>query len=236
MKRLRIYLALILFVLPLIVFPRLSSAWHDETHIAIAKIAGYHKWFNAAGPDMIKIKAEEIEKNNHYVNNPPATVITPEMVLAQTERYDQRDPDGHLYGAIIASLRDYFKGEKKQKYDEYHLAFCAHYVGDLSNPFHNTLYNSFNRKYHKMSERMVNVKILDSLNRIKIYPIVIDSEETLAKEIARIANLSLKLGYKIESENRLLTQEEGYEQISHSASLFKGILGYVEMRDKGNNT
>jgi hypothetical protein len=47
-------------------------------------------------------------------------------------------------------------------------------------------------------------------------------------EIARIANLSLKKGYQIEDEKRLLTRDEAYEQISYSASLFKAILEYVE--------
>jgi hypothetical protein len=69
---------------------------------------------------------------------------------------------------------------------------------------------------------------LDNLDKIKIYPIWIASEEDLAKEIARIGNLSLALGYKLEDENRILTKEEAYHQISHSASLFKGILEYVK--------
>ena len=55
-----------------------------------------------------------------------------------------------------------------------------------------------------------------------------ETEEDLAKEIARIANLSIALEYKMEDENRVLTKEEAYEQIGHSASLFKGILEYVK--------
>jgi hypothetical protein len=35
-------------------------------------------------------------------------------------------------------------------------------------------------------------------------------EEELAKKIAPIANLSLKLGYKMKAEDRLLTREEAY--------------------------
>jgi hypothetical protein len=33
----------------------------DETHIAAAKVAGYSKWFNVCGLDMIKVKAEKWE-------------------------------------------------------------------------------------------------------------------------------------------------------------------------------
>ena len=64
-------------------------------------------------------------------------------------------------------------------------------------------------------------------NEIKMYPIRITSEQDLAKEIARIANLSKTLGYKLEDEFRVLTEEEAYHQLGHSASLFKDILEYV---------
>jgi len=205
-----------------------SYPWHDETHIAIAKAAGYRKWFNAVGADMAKLKAGDVEKFNHFADNPRGTVVTPEMVFEQVKKYNRPDdPKGHLYGAIIASIRDYLRYRQEGKYGEYHLAFCAHYVGDLSQPLHNTLYDSYNRKYHKTTDGIINDEVLDNIDRIKIYPIKIESEKDLAKEIARIANLSMKKGYQIEDENRLLTKEEAYEQISQSASLFRAILMYV---------
>lgn len=60
-----------------------TSAWHDETHLAIAKAAGYQKWYNATGADMAKIKAGNMERHNHHVNNPMGTVVTEHMVLSQ---------------------------------------------------------------------------------------------------------------------------------------------------------
>ena len=227
MKRLHIFIYIIVLALLGTTFPRRASAWHDETHLAIAKAAGYYKWYTAIGADMTKLKAGDIENSNHYVNNPPGTIITPEMVMAQTEKYTRIDEKGHLYGAIIVSVRDYIREKKKGKYGEYHLGFCAHYVGDLSQPLHNTLLNSFNRKHHVSLDGIIDEEVLNNLQRIKLYPVVIDSEQTLAKEVARIANLSLKLGYQIEAEDRLLRKEEAYRQISHSASLLKGILEYV---------
>lgn len=209
-----------------------SYAWHDETHIAIAKATEYKKWFNATGADMAKLKAGNVEKRNHYVNNPRGTTVTPEMVLQQAKKYNKiNDRMGHLYGAIIASVRDYLKAKHEGKYGEYHLAFCAHYVGDLSQPLHNTLYNSYNRKNHGTTDGIINDEVLDNLNKIKIYSIKIESEKDLANEIARIANISLKKGYQIQDEKRLLTKEEAYEQISHSSSLFRAILRYVEKID-----
>ena len=229
MRAIRIYLITVLAIHIFFVFPTVSPAWHDETHIAIAKSAGYYKWFNACGADMAKLKAGDKESHNHYcLSNPPDRMVTSELIMEQVERYNQVDEGGHLYGAIIASVRDYITVKRMGKYAEYHLAFCAHYVGDLSQPLHNTLYNAFNQKYHVKIDGIINHEVLENFHKIKIYPITIESEKDLAKEIARIANLSRALGYKIESEDRLLTKQEAYVQISHSASLFKAILQYTE--------
>ena len=211
-------------------YPSTSSAWFDETHLAIAKVAGYQKWFNAAGPDVAKMKMGDKEGHNHFVNNPRGTVVTPEMILAQVERYNQKDPYGHLYGAIVASVRDYIEAKKRGRYAEYHLAYCAHYIGDLSQPLHSILYSDYNKKNHTKTDGVINDGILDNLEAIKVYPIEIKTEEELAKEIARIANLSMALGYKLEDEGRILSKEEAYQQISHSASLFRAVLRYVEGR------
>ena len=70
--------------------------------------------------------------------------------------------------------------------------------------------------------------MLDHLERIKIYSIEIKSEDDLVREIARIANLSMKLGYQLEAENRILSKEEAYVQLGHSASLLKAILDYTQ--------
>ena len=231
MRNFNFYVITLLVLILVTALPGFSPAWHDETHIAITKSAGYHKWFNATGADMAKLKAGDIESHNHYVNNPPETIFTPELVLSQTEKYNQFDEKGHLYGAIIASLRDYLTDKRKGKYAEYHLGFCAHYVGDLSQPLHNTHYNSYNREHHVTTDGIVNHQVLANPQRIKIHPITINSEEDLAREIATVANQAMELGDRIEAEGRLLTKEEAYTQISQSASLFRAILEYVEKID-----
>jgi hypothetical protein len=38
----------------IVFFDSPAHAWVDETHIAVAKVAGYPKYFNACGQDMIK--------------------------------------------------------------------------------------------------------------------------------------------------------------------------------------
>ena len=77
---------------------------------------------------------------------------------------------------------------------------------------------------------MINDGILGNLEMVKVYDIEIKSEEDMAKEIARIANFSMAMGYKLEDEGRLLSREEAYQQISHSASLFRAVLRYLEGR------
>ena len=229
MRKVRIYSVTMFAITIFFIFPNVSLAWHDETHIAVAKRAGYYKWFNACGADMAKLKAGDRESHNHYsLSNPAGRIVTSALVMGQVEKYNQVDMGGHLYGAIIASVRDYIRVKRMGKYAEYHLAFCAHYVGDLSQPLHNIRRNAFTREYHGRIDGIINDEVLDNLHKVKIYPITIESEKELAKEIARIANLSRELGYKIDSEDRLLRKGEAYTQISHSASLFKAILQYTE--------
>ncbi len=204
-----------------------TFAWFDETHLAVGKAAGYKKWYNAAGADVAKVKAGKIESHNHYSNSLRGTVITSTMVLEQAKRYDTVDPKGHLYGAIIGSFRKYVKARKANDYPENHMAYLVHYIGDLSMPLHNSMYNSFNKKYHMANDGIIDKEVLENLNKIKLYNVKIRSEADLASEVARIANLSKALSRQLEREDRLMTKKEAYRQISHSASLLKGVLKYV---------
>ena len=202
-------------------------AWYEETHLAIAKAAGYAKWYNAAAADIAKAKMGSREGHNHYHVSPHGTVITPDMVLRQASLYDRIDPGGHLYGAIIGSLRDYLRVRETGKYAENQMAYLVHYVGDLSMPLHHAPHNAFNRKYHAANDGIIEHEVLANLDKIRIYDLSIDSEKDLAVAVARIANLSKTLGQKLEREDRLMTRVEAYTQVSHSASLLKAILRYA---------
>lgn len=216
-------------LLLLVVLSGSAHAWFGKTHLAIAKAAGYRNWHNAAAADLAKMKAGNIEEYNHYVNNRRGTVINPGMVIDQAKKYNNpRDRDGHLYGAIVASVRLYLKDKKKGRYPEDHMAYCVHYVGDLSMPLHNILYNDYNKKYHMEMDGIIEHGIMDNLSKIKIEKIVIKNEKDLVKEIVRIANISKDLAFRLEDENRMITEEEAYRQVSYSASLLKAILEYVE--------
>ncbi len=207
-----------------------ALAWHDETHVAVAKAAGYRKWYNAVGADIAKIKAGPIERNNHHYNNTANAEVTPEMAIAQTARYnDPTDAEGHLYGAIVAAIREYRSTVQAGKYPEYHMAFCVHYIGDLSNPLHNTLYDEFNRLRHEANDGTVEDEVMDNISLIEahMHPVKILPdrwEEDLAGEIARIANTAHELGKKLRAEGRNMTRAEAYKQLGQSASLLKALI------------
>ncbi len=217
----------------LVIISLQAHAWYDKTHLAVAKVAGLTSWYNAAGPDLAKIKAGNIESYNHWYNNNAEAEVTPQMVLAQIGRYNERnkllDSEGHLYGAIIASLRAYGKDLRAGKYAQYHLAYCAHYIADLSQPLHNIPHDDFSKSWHAIDDGIVEETILDEPQKIirHVYAIQLthdNFEADLASEIARIANLSRKLGYKLRAENRSITREEAHIQLGHSASLLKAVL------------
>ena len=224
-------------VLGLLLIFSSAHAWHDKTHLTVAKVAGLHSWYNAAGPDLAKIKAGNIESYNHWFNNNAEAEVTAQMVFDQIERYNQRnkllDPEGHIYGAIIASLRAYEKDLRTGKYAKYHLAYCVHYIADLSQPLHNIPYDDFNKTFHDINDGIVESTIMEEPQKIVRHMYVIELsknnfEADLAREIARIANIARKLGYKLRAENRSITKEEAYVQLGHSASLFKAVLQHYQ--------
>ena len=172
-----------------------------------------------------------------WYNNNAETEVTPKMVIAQIERYNKDslvlDSEGHLYGAILASLRAYDQFSSAGKYAEYHLDYCAHYITDLSQPLHNIPYDDYNKTWHSLTDGVVEESVWNESEKIveQMYDIRLSREtfeEDLAREIARIANLSRLLGYKLRKDNRNITKEEAYKQLGHSASLLKAVLRHVQ--------
>ena len=212
-----------------------SSAfgWYDKTHLAVAQAVGYERWYNAAGADIAKLKAGNVEGFNHFYNNLEDKDVTSELVLSRVKSYDNpRDKKGHLYGAIVGSLRAYKKSTREFKYAEHHIAYCVHYVEDLSQPFHNLPNDEFNIQHHNKNDRTVDEEVLENLAKIKanMHTIVLRPdtfEQDLAREIARIANTARHLGLRLKKEKRDMTKEEAYQHLGHSASLLQAILKYL---------
>ena len=212
-----------------------AYAWHDKTHLSIAEAAGFELWYSATAPDVAKSKSEfrPIEEKNHYFNNNAQKEVDEVMVLEQASRYNKTgDAEGHLYGAIIGAVRAYKEESASGKYAEYPLVFCAHYIGDLSMPLHNTEYDDFNKKRHTVNDGIIESSVRNNIGYIQrnMSEITIENESDLAREIAKVANTARRLGIKIRKENRNMTQEEAYIQVSQSSSLLKAVLNYVRKK------
>ena len=212
-----------------------AYAWHDKTHLSIAEAAGFELWYSAAAPDVAKSKSEfrPIEEKNHYFNNNAQKEVDEAMVLEQASRYNKTgDAEGHLYGAIIGAVRAYKEESASGKYAEYPLVFCAHYIGDLSMPLHNTEYDDFNKKRHTVNDGIIESSVRNNIGYIQrnMSEITIENESDLAREIAKVANTARRLGIKIRKENRNMTGEEAYIQVSQSSSLLKAVLNYVRKK------
>ncbi len=212
-----------------------AYAWHDKTHLSIAEAAGFELWYSAAAPDVAKSKSEfrPIEEKNHYFNNNAQKEVDEVMVLEQASRYNKTgDAEGHLYGAIIGAVRAYKEESASGKYAEYPLVFCAHYIGDLSMPLHNTEYDDFNKKRHTVNDGVIESSVRNNIGYIQrnMSEITIENESDLAREIAKVANTARRLGIKIRKENRNMTGEEAYIQVSQSSSLLKAVLNYVRKK------
>jgi len=206
--------------------------WGGYAHLAIAKAAGYERWHDAMAADIMKIKLCKTEELNHAFFDESA-LITAELALQQVKRYDSTgDKEGHLYGAIIAAVREYRKGGDNK---DAHLSLAAHYIGDLSNPLHNIAFDGFNASHHGENDRRVDPELVDHPDCVvrtdkiaaRMYEVRINHhmlEAELAQEISRIAILSRQLGKQVRAENRNMTAEEAYIQLGHSASLLKALL------------
>jgi hypothetical protein len=122
------------------------------------------------------------------------------------------------------------KDKADGKYAGHHMAFCVHCIGDLAMPLHNVPYAVFNELRHSSNDAIVELGALNNIGLIqkKMYSVVIRDEADLARQVARIGNISRLLAGKMMEENRDMTQDEAYGQLSHSASLLRAVLSYSE--------
>lgn len=227
-----------------------ALAWHDAAHMAVMKAAGLDNYHLAVGADMAKGKSGGYEDGNHYRDNARGVVVTADMVLDQMRDYNCRcNDDGHLYGAIISALDQYYLGMGKvDKYNLYNLGFAAHYIGDLSMPLHNTVYDDFNKANHAANDgavegdsleptedkvKRIAAKVQEKMKKVHPYqfPKAKDGLEAfnhaVAKKIAEIANTSIALRFTLEDAKpprTVMTEDEAYRQLAESATLLNVVL------------
>ena len=96
-------------------------------------------------------------------------------------------------------------------------------------PLHNTEYDDFNKTRHTVNDGIIESSVRNNIGYIQrnIKEIAIQNESDLAREIAKVANTARTLGAKIREENRNMTQDEVYTQITQSSALFKAVLVFV---------
>ena len=246
-------LIVLLLALPLL-FCTPSLAWHDATHMAIMKAAGLDDYaYLAVGADMAKEKSGGYEDGNHYCNNAKSVVVTAEMVLDQVRDYNCRcNDEGHLYGAIIAALNQYREKKSAGKYARYPLGYAAHYIGDLSMPLHNVVYNDFNKANHSANDGVVEgdeneptdakvariaAKIQEKMKQLPAYRFPKAKEDAqkfnqaLAKKITEMANDSISLGYSMQEskpQTATMSMDQAYGQLAQSAALLKAVFAAVQ--------
>jgi hypothetical protein len=220
-----------------------AVAWHDATHMAVARAAGLDDFYYLSiGADMAKEKAGDRERHNHWCNNPEGTVVTAKTILDQVTAYDTIDREGHLYGAILASLNRFRALRGSGKYANYPLGYAIHYLGDLSMPFHNTVHvggemhaandgvvegsdtEGIDRRIARISSEIRKRMEAVSLPRVKEAGAE-KFNQALAAEIALIANRSMRLGYEMLAKGEeTMTEDQAYAQLARSAALLQAVF------------
>lgn len=204
-------------------FHGVSYAWFDKTHIAVGEAAGFNAYYDLAAPDIAKIRAKD-EGINHYFDNKPDDVVTVDFIKRQL--FEKDNDEGHLYAAIIESLRQYIDKKGSGKFADYHMVYVGHYVGDLVMPLHNIHQNSWGFAYHLDVDGTVEKDV--DYKKIKIENYTLHNEDEVMAKIADLANGSLRMANKMQTDKKVLTEEETYTQLSKGASLFKAILDYAD--------
>jgi hypothetical protein len=82
-------------------------------------------------------------------------------------------------------------------------------------------------------------EVLENIGRIKehMYDIALSPQsfdDGLAREIARVANLSRDLAGRVrQRKDGKMTKEEAYTQLGHSASLLRAVLNVLDKDNLG---
>jgi hypothetical protein len=157
------------------------------------------------------------------------------------------DAAGVLYWKILEIYRE-MKGKAGWEY-EYYLINIAHYVGDLSNPLHNfpsgsepasdgKVYyeiGSWAKDNHETFDTILDSALPLDRETEKIFDAwitstSITSEDSLKREIAKIANDSLSLANRCYADKRVMTLKEALMQTAKSVSLLRAIIADTRSR------
>ena len=203
-----------------------AYGWHDTPHIAVMEATNVsYSSCLAIAPDILTTKLPS-EAANHYSYIHCAN-ITVENVLEQVKYYDKIDKCGHLYGAIVASTFCVRQKIIDNARPDYSYSFLAHYVGDLSQPLHNSPYDHFNKVNHDRIDGIVdNVQELTKKVSLFMVQIVLQSDDELLVAVANLANVARAADKRLRLQGTM-TQKDALILLGQSASLLHAINKYI---------
>jgi hypothetical protein len=233
-------------------------AWSSKTHMFIAHEAGMANPVTACFPDFSRNEEYNLLVPYHWHDAAPDAIVTPEYI----DRYQISegtytnldfpgsppikirvpDPCGVLYWEIVELYKN-LKGSTTQWEYDYYLSNIAHYVGDLSQPLHNSPYGSspagdgkiypelgkWNEGHHtEFDNALDSVLPLRAEKRRSFQkmmaPIKISTTDDLKVQISKVANSSIGLANKCYSQKRIIAEDEALKQVAMSVSLLRAIM------------
>ena len=218
-----------------------ANAWTDQTHMAIAMAGGLSSFHNACALDVSHTVAY---MNNIWITDSPAHYFDAKEPAIQQDVIEQlnmlglsrkKAPNGYLLGALVNAVRKAKARTEKGKFDDYYYAVLTHYIGDLSQPMHMTVYDDFNRQNHLQIDDLLTYKDVawDVDGAVKIASelqiddsLRFNSESELVDYILKVANESYELAQRLRLENRVLTRKEALQRASASATILRAVLRY----------
>lgn len=244
---------LIIFILILCMMPAATVyAWTDQGHMAAALAAGYTCFQNCVAPDISHTVAQinnlsQTDGQAHFFNAPDDYVLTIDDAYHQLQSIGQSRgecPEGYLLGAILQTVRMCKEKTAAGTYDEEYYAVLLHYVGDLAEPLHMTIYDDFNRSHHLACDDVLSdkdakypvfaaVELADKLTVDN--EAFFETEEQMVEAVVDLAKQSQEMAIILRSEQRNLTREEALLQLSRAATLGRAIMKYcgkIERNDQ----
>lgn len=211
------------------------ACFPDEMRQEQITLFGPFHWHNAA-PDTV-VDAAYIED----LKVEPEKYVKKSAPKGKTISLKVPPATGVLYWKIV-DLYDSLQGKKGWQYDFY-LGQIAHFVADLSAPLHNFPHGKdpasdgevypeigqWSADRHGAYDNALNSWIDGSPQkeadfRRLLTSVKVTNREDLKREVAKIANASIRLANKCYRENKPnMTQEEALKQAALSVSLLKAI-------------
>ena len=231
-------------VLILSLMPAVSAlAWTDQAHMAMGLAAGFPCFHNCAAADVSHTVAainglSQTDSKAHFFNAPADYVLTIEDAYAQLQfvgKPSEECPNGYLLGAILQTTRLCKEKTAAGVFDDEYYAVLLHYVADLAQPLHMSIYDDFNSSYHFACDHILSDSEAE-------YPVIaamtladeltvddtlrFETEEQLLEGVIALAAQSQELGKTMRAEQRNITREEALLQVSRAATLGKAIMRY----------